>query len=70
MADAPTRTQVLAEAVLGRPLDEYVAEKRTARPRWSWSLIAEQLSDDTAGKAAITGETLRLWYGDFERAAS
>lgn len=70
MAETSTRTQVLTEAVLGRPLGEYVAEKRRGRPRWSWALIAEQLSDDTGGKAAVTGETLRLWYGESERGAA
>jgi hypothetical protein len=60
---------MLADVLLGRPLVEYVGEKRSGRPRWSWSLIAEQLVDDTGGKVAVTGETLRLWFGDDETAS-
>jgi hypothetical protein len=64
MTERLTPTQQLASLKLGRPLDEYVAEKRSARPRWSWSLIAEQLATDTDGQVSITGEALRLWYGE------
>lgn len=59
-----TPTQRLAEIALGRPLAEYVAEKRTARPRWPWNLIAEQLRDDTNGEIDVVAETLRGWYSD------
>lgn len=62
-----TRHQRLAERLFearhGRPLSEYVAEKRTARPRWSWPLIAEELLSDTDGEVQLVGETLRSWYG-------
>ena len=63
-------SQLLAEALLRRPLAEYVLEKRSGRPRWSWDLIATQLADDTAGKVRVTGQTLRNWYGEMERAVS
>lgn len=64
MRPAPTPTQRLAELALGRPLDEYVAEKRNAKPRWSWQLIAEQLAEDTNGQVVVTREALRNWYGE------
>lgn len=63
MASALSPSQVLADHLLGRSLADYVAEKRTSRPRWSWRLIAEQLAEDTDGKVDVTGETLRNWYG-------
>ena len=69
MDQSLTPSQVLAEVVLGRPLAEYVNEKRTARPRWPWRLIAEQLAEDTGGKVNVTAETLRSWYAADEVAA-
>lgn len=63
MAEPQTPSQALAEVVLGRPLSEYVAEKRSARPQWSWQLISEQLTADTDGRVTVTRETLRQWYG-------
>lgn len=69
MPESLTPTQRLAEVVLGRPLDQYVAEKRQSRPRWSWSLIAEQLADDTSGQVTVSAEILRVWFGEAERAA-
>lgn len=70
-----TRHQRLAESVFkarhpDRDLPEYVAEKRTARPRWPWTLIAEQLQADTDGEVELVGETLRSWYSDDLEAAS
>jgi hypothetical protein len=58
-----TPSQRLAGIALGRPLDEYVAEKRAARPRWTWRLIAEQIATDTNGEINLSHETLRGWYG-------
>ena len=58
-----TPTQKLAAIALGRPLADYVIEKRTARPRWTWQLIAEQLAADTDGKINVSHESLRQWYG-------
>jgi len=58
-----TPTQRLAAIKLGRPLSDYVAEKRTARPKWGWQLIAEQLAEDTDGEIVVSRETLRGWYG-------
>lgn len=64
MADAPNATQELASLLIGRPLSEYVEEKRAARPRWAWHLIAEQLAEDTDGKVVVSREALRQWYGE------
>lgn len=64
MPDQLTPTQQLASIKLGRPLADYVTEKRTARPRWSWEMIADQLGIDTDGTVNVSRESLRLWYGD------
>lgn len=64
MAHQLTPTQRLAEVLLDRSLAEYVIEKRTARPRWPWRLIAEQLAIDTDGQVTVTHEALRSWYPD------
>ena len=58
-----TPTQRLAAIKLGRPLEDYVNEKRLARPRWTWKLIAEQLALDTDGEISVSHEALRQWYG-------
>ena len=68
MATTATLSQRLAERILGQPLADYVRAKRTARPRWSWRLIAEQLREDTSGEVDLTGETLRQWFGADELA--
>ena len=56
-------SQALAEHIIGRPLSEYVREKRTGRPRWSWQEIADQLAADTRGQVVLSRETLRTWFG-------
>lgn len=58
-----TAKQRLAELILRESLEDYVSAKRSARPRWSWRLIADTLADDTDGVVRVSGETLRLWYG-------
>ena len=63
MKPTETPTQRLAAVKLGRPLADYVAEKRTARPQWPWKLIAEQLAADTDGEIDVSHESLRQWYG-------
>jgi hypothetical protein len=70
MSNGLNPNQTLAELILGRPLAEYVIEKRTARPRWPWRMIAEQLAEDTDGKVTVTHEALRNWYPDEVQAAS
>jgi hypothetical protein len=64
MPDQLTPTQHLASLKLGVPLAEYVADKRSQSPRWSWGLIAEQLAADTDGVVDISREALRRWYGE------
>ena len=58
-----TPTQRLAAIKLGRPLADYVIEKRTARPSFTWSMIAEDLAVDTDGEIVVSREALRQWYG-------
>lgn len=71
MAQSLTPTQRLADKVLGRPLGEYVTEKRAqSRPRWSWQDIADQLRDDTVGEIDVNPETLRLWYTSADEAVA
>lgn len=62
-----TPTQRLAAMKLGRPLADYVDDKRNTHPRWSWGMIATQLAEDTGGDIVVSREALRQWYG--ERAA-
>lgn len=68
MTEVATANRRLAELTLGRPLDEYVAEKRSARPRWSWRLIASQLAEDTGGEIQLSHQTLRVWFADQDAA--
>ena len=53
-------THRYADLVLGRPLAEYVTEKRNAGI--SWRRISLDIRDDTAGQVDITYETLRKWF--------
>ncbi len=62
MTPDTTAKQRLAEVLLDRPMSEYIAEKRTATPKWPWRLIATQLALDTDGQVEVTHETLRQWY--------
>ena len=69
MPETLTPSQRLAEVFLGRPLAEYVAEKRAQeRPRWSWQNIADQLKVDTNGEIVLNPETIRLWYATTDEA--
>jgi hypothetical protein len=66
----PTPSQRLADALLPIPLAEYVHSKRTSIPRWSWRLIAQQLSTDTNGAVTVTDESLRRWFPDDTQAVA
>lgn len=57
-------SQVLAGVLLGEPLADFVAARRHPDFRRAWRVIANELRVATDGKVAVTGETLRLWYGD------
>ena len=57
-----TATQRLADVLLGRPVEDYIAERREAgRP---WRFIARDLHEATNGQIDVTYETLRTWYGE------
>jgi hypothetical protein len=51
--------QLLATALLGRPVTEYIATERQAGK--SWRRIAQALREDTNGQVDVTPETLRTW---------
>lgn len=68
MPEVASASRRLAEILLERPLHDYVTEKRQARPRWSWRLIASQLSEDTGGEIKLSHQTLRVWFGEREAA--
>lgn len=68
MAPVPTPTQRLADLLLGRPLREYVDEKRAAG--LSWRRISQALAADTEGSVDVTHETLRSWMVDTPKAAA
>lgn len=57
-----TPTRRLAEVLLGRPLDEWVRERRAAGS--SWRLISMELWDATNHEVVVTYETLRSWFPD------
>lgn len=61
MPEKLTPTQRLASLALGVPLEQYVADKRSQSPKWSWELIAEQLAADTDGAVSVSREALRMW---------
>lgn len=52
----------LAEILLDRPLDEWVAERRTAHGWKSWDRMALELRVVTEGRVRLTGNTLRRWF--------
>jgi hypothetical protein len=58
----PTPNQLLASALLRRPVEEYLAEHRHAG--LSWRRLATRLSHDTKGKVDVSGEALRHWLPD------
>lgn len=63
-----TPTQRLADAILGRSVDEFVAERRTAGR--SWRHVARDLFEATDGQIDISHETVRLWCGETTAVAS
>lgn len=57
---ATTPTQRLASLLLGRDVNEFIAERRAAgRP---WRYVARDLYDATEGQVDVTYETLRQWH--------
>jgi hypothetical protein len=57
--------QQLAAIILGRPLAQYVATKRSQG--MGWRRLADALRTDTAGRISVSHETLRSWFPDAER---
>lgn len=55
-----TPTQRLASILLGRPLDGWIADHRSAGR--SWRLIARDLYEATNGQIDVTHETVRGWF--------
>lgn len=62
-----SRTYLLIEERLGRPLHKHVLKARGTQPRasTSWERIAADLSEKTG--VHVTSETLRLWFYDAEQ---
>lgn len=63
-----TAKQRLADLILGRPLAEFVAERRASDV--SWRRISRELLDSTDGAVDISGESLRSWFCDEEAGAA
>jgi hypothetical protein len=54
-----TPNQKLAGMLLGKPVKDYIAERRAAGR--SWRLVSRDLYEATNGQIDITGEAARLW---------
>lgn len=52
----------LASAILGRPLEEWVRERRA--DGMSWRVMAHDLYADTDRQVSVSFETLRAWFPD------
>lgn len=59
----PTRTYLLLEARLERPLADYVTERREAGD--SWNVIAYELAKAT--DVMVTAQTLTNWFPELQR---
>lgn len=63
MVDEPLNAKrQLAEILLDRPLDDWVAERRTPHGWKSWDRMALELRVVTEGRVVIAGNTLRRWF--------
>jgi len=65
---AITPQQKLARLLLGRPVDQWIQERRAAGR--SWRLITRDLYEATNGQIDVTHETVRAWAAEPEPAAS
>ena len=63
-----TTGQHLADLMLGRPVEDWITDRR--RDRRHWYEIADELSQLTGGKVAVTERTLRNWTSQPGEAAS
>lgn len=53
-----TSTQLLADHVLGRPVEAWLQERR---PNRSYRRLAQDLYRETNGVVDVTDRTVRLW---------
>lgn len=56
----PSARQRLADLLLGQPVADFIAERRTAGARWH--VIAADLRAATDGEIDISGEAIRQWH--------
>lgn len=59
----------LATMLLGRPVLDWVREKRAEDPQPSWTAIAEELNHRTNGAVVVTREAIRQWVNPKQAAA-
>lgn len=60
VSDVPkTPRQRIADLLLGRPVEDFIAERRANAD--SWTSIAIALRDATDGEIDVTGEAIRQW---------
>lgn len=62
-----TPTQKLAGFLLGKPVKEYLLERRAAGR--SWRLVARDLYEATNGQIDITYQAAKNWAADKDNAA-
>ena len=62
-----TPTQRLAGMILGKPVKDYIAERRALGR--SWRLVARDLYDATNGQIDITYQAAKNWAADEDTAA-
>lgn len=55
--------------LLGRPVLDWVREKRAEDPQPSWTAIAEELNHRTNGAVVVTREAIRQWVNPKQAAA-
>lgn len=65
---APTTRMRLADLILGRPVVEFIGERRAAGQ--SWPAIRDALREATGGEIAITWQAVQQWHGKSAGAAA
>ncbi|HWH01928.1 MAG TPA: hypothetical protein VNV66_22030 [Pilimelia sp.] len=56
----PSARQRLADLLLGRPVVDFIGERRADGTHWH--SIATALRDATDGEIDVSGEAVRQWY--------
>jgi hypothetical protein len=54
-----THRQFIADTALGRPVEDYIASRRSEGT--SWRRIAREIAEATGGMVDVTERTLRNW---------